>query len=75
LDKLAATMSVPVNAYHVGWQLVAWHTALLAHYIGTDGWVLPQSQGPLMPTEFCNLYLYLYLYQPMSGTMEFRNQS
>jgi hypothetical protein len=41
-------MSVPVNAYHVGWQLVAWHTALLAHHIGTDGWVLPQSQGPLI---------------------------
>jgi hypothetical protein len=28
---------------------------------GTDDWVPPQSHGPLMPTVFCNLYLYLYL--------------
>jgi hypothetical protein len=28
---------------------------------GTDDWVSPQSHGPLMPTVFCNLYLYLYL--------------
>jgi hypothetical protein len=28
---------------------------------GTDDWVPPQSHGPLMPTVFCHLYLYLYL--------------
>jgi hypothetical protein len=59
LDRQTTTVAVPVTACHVLRQLVAWHIVLHARSTGTKDWVSPQSQGPLMPTEFCNLYLYL----------------